>query len=229
MEELLSGDSYRIRSCRWNDFTKLGRKVFTELLKTNEEGASAFFGIYFNKYDVIHKLGHILRTECGLNNREMQKGAEEEYFANLFAIKYFQYKNEEIFLEDIEKWIDYLLSKYNVGLKNDVMRLNKLFERYALDLRTYAALHFVSIKDSLENGRTFEEMVYLLSGGKIKSINRSIIMQKGINGMSLVNECLAVLFGMTTDVPEVEIEYLTELTIGKYEKIDKKRRTIAST
>jgi len=159
----------------------------------------------------------------------MQKGAEEEYFANLFAIKYFQYKNEDLFLQNIEKWIDNLLLKYNVGLKNDVMRLNKLFERYTLDLRTYAALHFVSIKDSLENKRTFEEVVYLLSGGKIKLINKSIILKKGINRDDLISECLAVLFGMTKDIPVVKIEYLGELTIGKYEKIDKRHRTIAST
>lgn len=225
MSDSFSGDSYKIYSCKLNDFTFISKKLVMELLKTDDSGAKDFFSIYFDKYDIIHKLGHILRIECGIDRRDMNKGAEEEYYANLFAIKYFQYKKEKVFLKNLEKWIDYLLLKYNVKLTNDVMRLNNLFKKYTMDFRTYGALHFVSIKDSFDNKRSFEEIVYLLSGGKISSINKGIIMQAGINGSLLLNECKQVTFGMVNDMPEIEIGYLKELTIQKYEIIERIRQT----
>jgi hypothetical protein len=78
MGDSFSGDSYKIYTCRFNDLTFIGKKMVTELLKTDDSGAKEFFSLYFDTYDLVHKLGHILRIECGNDRRDMNKGAEEE-------------------------------------------------------------------------------------------------------------------------------------------------------
>lgn len=222
------GDSiYSIRSYLWNDLSIKSKKGLEELTKSSSDNAKAFVSLYFNKFDLIHKIGHIIRIELDSDHQKIEKKIEEEYLANLFAAKYFQFKNEEVYLKDLERWIDFLLRQYNINHEINVLEINDGYAKYTEDIRTYAAISFVMIKQCLKNAKSFDEIVNVMSKGKIASINKSIITRKGINGIALMDECKEIMFNLYESVVDIKLIYESELDIKNIEKIEIDRRAAA--
>jgi len=125
MEDVLGRTDYLIKSYLWNDLSSESKNGLCELTKSGYENAKAFTSLYFNKYDLAHKIGHIVRLELGQEKIEPGHELEEEYLANLFAVKYFQFKKEDVYLCDLTRWIDFLLGTYNIKSDIDLFTIKK--------------------------------------------------------------------------------------------------------
>ena len=229
MEDVLARTDYLIKSYLWNDLTSKSKNGLGELTRSGYENAKAFVALYFNKYDLVHKIGHIVRIELGQEETEAGHELEEEYLANLFAVKYFQFKKEDVYLGDLAKWIDFLLGAYNIKSDIDLFSLKNEYPKYTENIKTHAAISFVMIRQCLQNTKNLAEVVRVLSKGKIKTINTSIITRKGINGKELINECKEIMFDLYENNINIDLEYESEINMKDYEKIEKNRRTTAST
>jgi len=85
------------------------------------------------------------------------------------------------------------------------------------------------IKQCLQNTKSLGDVVKVLSKGRIKTINTSIITRKGINGKELINECKEIMFDLYENSVNIDLEYESEINMKDYEKIEINRRTTAST
>jgi hypothetical protein len=229
MEEVLARTDYLIKSYLWNDLSSKSKTGLGELTKSGYENAKAFVSLYFNKYDLVHKIGHIVRIELGQHDVEAGHELEEEYLANLFAVKYFQFKKEDVYLSDLGKWIDFLLASYNIKSDIDLFSIKNEYVKYTEDIKTHAAISFVMIKQCLQNTKNLGDVVKVLSKGNLKTINTSVITRKGIIGKELINECKEIMFALYDNSVSIDLEYESELNMKEYEKIEIKRRTTAST
>jgi len=217
MERADSEPGYRITGCSWERSSPETRRSFAELLKTPESGAASFCGLYFERFTLVHEVGHIALDLCvGEGGRG---GAEEEYLANLFALKYFQYKNCDKYLSDLFRWIDYLLELYQVKIKFDLKAMDILFEKYRQDRRTYGALQFTCIREALKDPTPLQELMERLTCGRISALNSGVILRKDLSGADLVAECAQVVFGLSDAIPAIELNFAPELGAQKWERI----------
>lgn len=76
--------AYRILGCSWDLSAPGTRRSFAELLNSAEGGAKNFCDLYFDRFLLVHEVGHIVRDLCA--GGAPPAGAEEEYLANLFAL-----------------------------------------------------------------------------------------------------------------------------------------------
>ena len=136
--------SFTITTCNWNSVSERTRLEMFSLLRMDVRRSTEFCMLYFDRFDILHKVGHLL-IDLYRGGRP-RAGATEEYCANLFALKYLQYKNETEYLARLSEQMHTLLEIYGAGFEFDPRKLDPLFERYASDVRTYGALHFLSLK-----------------------------------------------------------------------------------
>lgn len=195
----------------WEKFTQDQRESCSELMKMEEKDAETFCTLYFDRYAIIHELGHLIRHFLRLNKNKASKGALEEYYASLFAVKYLQYRGDYKYLTEILEWIDIFYTKYSVGMEFNLTKLNCLYHRYTSDLKTLSALHFLCLKEANKSSIQFPELVRRHTEGKISNLNNSIIFQSGISGEILMNECLQVVFGMHHECPSLNLARIGEI------------------
>jgi hypothetical protein len=208
---------FEIVSFTWDTYSQVGKQKLTKLLRTDEKTAYNFCNLYFNRFDLIHKLGHIF-----VNTFNPDKNIPlitQERYANLFAIKYFQYKNENAYLTLLGKWFSLLLKIYNVSFDYNQINSDSTFEKYRKDIITYAATHFYCIQNCLNDPETFEDIIIRIGHDKLTEPNKGIILRPGINGQDLLYECIFTIFEMNYAYPEITIDYKEETSLDNIEHI----------
>jgi hypothetical protein len=220
MQDGIADHRYELVSYRWESTTEAGRAKLAGLLRTNAGNAAKFCALYFERFDLVHKLGHIYME---LFDREPSRPrAESDYRANLFAVKYFQHKKEGAYLSALQKWFDVLLEAYGVNIDPSSPRALSLYEEYRKDIRTFGAFHFASVKKCLDDDSNLEAVLRKLGNRDSKAPNSGIIFRPGLRGMDLVHECLMTVFEMNAVYPEIAIDYRDELRLEEVDAIRKR-------
>ncbi len=217
MQDGIADHRYELVSYRWESTTEAGRAKLAGLLRTDAANAAKFSALYFERFDLVHKLGHIYME---LFDREPSRPrAESDYRANLFAVKYFQHKNEGAYLSTLQKWFDLLLKVYGVNIDPSSSTARSLYEEYRKDLRTFGAFHFASVKKCLDDDSDLGAVLRRLGNRDSKPPNSGIIFRPGLRGMDLVHECLMTVFEMNAVYPEIAIDYRDELRLDEVDSI----------
>jgi hypothetical protein len=211
----LENRCYGIVSYRWDDSSAEGKAKLADLLRTDPATAAKFCEIYFNRFDIVHKMGHIFLDAF---NGELTD-ADLDIGANLFAVKYFQRKKESAYLDLLSKWIKVLLRLYGVGLDVDWAKVNGKYGSYRRDLRTYAAIHFCGVLKCLDEPEDLDQVIARLGRGKAQPVNKGIILRQGLKGADLVNECVSAVFEMNDMSPGIELSYAPEISLGNIELV----------
>ena len=219
MENTEGKDNYIITTCHWEDVSIITKQKMQELLKIDFDSATEFCRLYFNKFDIVHKIGHVI-IKLFHNESRDDKEAEDEYLANLFTLKYFQFKNDKKYLFALSNYMSEILAIYNTKLNYDALKLNVIFDKYKQDVRTYGALHFLSFLKCFEERANLKDVLETISNGYIKSINNGIILRNEITGMELLNECLSLVFDLNNAQPDVKLKYIIDFDIQKLGKLD---------
>lgn len=208
-------EQYLIRSFSWDKGNQDSRQKLMELLRANGANAKHFSDEYFNKFYLVHKIGHIILHRHDYD--EAAHSAEAEYFSNLFAYKYFEFKKENRYLDELSTRIDALLYLHNANFDFKLPLMNSLYDKYRKDLRTYAAFHFNSYRKCRSVDKNLLAVMQAISRGKMASLNTGIVLRRNLVGIDLVNECLSTVFEMNEEPPAVGLEYRAELSVDTFD------------
>jgi len=206
---------FTIRSHLWKNTNKDFKSDIASLLKTDLKCAENFCNEYFNKFFLLHKIGHIILHKY--DPLHHANPAYTEYCANLFAYKYLEYKKEYKYLEGLTHYVSSLLKKNDAVFDFDVERMDKLYSKYKMDITTYTAFHFNSLIKCINSLEDLPEVLKNISKGVLTQINSGIIFRKGLSGMDLVNECIGTIFELNDDVPEVTLKYCEDLSLNNFD------------
>lgn len=211
MPDIAAVGPFSITTCQWNSLSERTRLEMLSLLRLDVRRAAEFCTLYFDRFDILHKVGHLLIDL--FRGDAPRAGATEEYCANLFALKYLQYKNETEYLARLLEQINALLEIYGAAFDFDPRTYDPVFERYTRDVRTYGALHFLSLKKCTREVRDITTVIRCLTNGGITAPDSGIIPRRNLAGQALLDECLAFVFSLSGFMPEVELRYLTDFDI----------------
>ena len=182
------------------------------MLKTDDSNISELCSMYFEKFYILHKIGHIIMHKY--DEKHHIQEARTEYCANLFAYKYLEFKGEKEYLRILFTVIQNILTINKAYFDFDIDKMNGLFSRYKMDFLTYVAYHFNCFNSCISNKHEFSEVIKCMSKGKLNHINNGVYLQKGLSGTELINECLVTVFELNDDLPIIELNYCSNLNVG---------------
>ena len=210
-------EGFVIRSLLWELVCPETQRLLMGLLGYDEKEASRFCLDYFDRFYVLHKIGHIILHKFDPNHQ--QTAANTEFLANLFALKYLQYKREDALLVDLVARVEGILAAHHAVFAFDIPKMDRLFPQYRKDLRTYAAFHFNSLLEGLSFVDEFPAVLDRISQHHLTSLNHAIVLRHGTHGRQLINECLQTVFETNTDVPSVTLQYCDSLQLDNLDLV----------
>lgn len=181
------------------------RNKILGLMHGHAELVKDFCDIYFDRFFLLHKVGHIVLEM--FDPEQSTFPARAEYLANLFALKYLEKKGEKDYIARLNQGIDLFLANHNASFEFNIQQMDSLFHRYKLDFLTYAVFHFNSYKKCITEKKSLEDVLFEISCGGLKEINNFTLLKKGAVGQLLVNECCQTIFELNTDVPLIKVEF----------------------
>lgn len=212
--EMNSG-AFTIRSFLWETCTPETKTTMCSLLKSDTDKARSFCDCYFNVFHILHKIGHIITHS--FNEHHNEDAALNEYYANIFAYKYLEFKKEKDYLKDLISCISFLLNEYKLSFDYHIPKMNEIFHKVKNDLLHYSAYNFNCIRKCCSDKRSFDEILQTISKGNLTTINSGIVPTPGLHGVDLVNECLAVVFELSGRIPDIKLQYCTHIALENLE------------
>ena len=210
-------NAFTIRSFLWETFTPEMKNTMCSLLKSDTDKARSFCDCYFNVFHILHKIGHIITHTFNVHHNE--DAALNEYYANIFAYKYLEFKKEKDYLKDLISCISFLLNEYKLSFDYHIPKMNEIFIKVKQDLFQYSAFNFNCIRKCSSDKRSFEEILTTISRGNLTTINSGIVPTPGLHGIDLVNECLAVVFELSGYIPDIKLLYCPNIALENLELV----------
>ena len=123
------------------------------------ENTQERFNIYFNWYNTIHEVGHLVSSLIGNNFSFL----EEERFANAFAVAFWKsYGNEEIFNE-LRSLVPFAVGKFNrpVAEDEDISDFAQLMEsgKIEANFNNYGWFQFSLVSQVLAENKDLENLL----------------------------------------------------------------------
>jgi hypothetical protein len=196
---------YLIRSFAWESLGPDARTLLEGLVGSAVGPAPEFCSFYFDRFYLLHKMGHIVLDVFDPGHQRYP--ARTEYYANLFALKYLQHKSEHEYVDQLEFRINRLLSLHNAYFDFDLDDMNRLYPRYIRDLKTLAAFHFNSFRRCLGDPRPLGDVLLDMTRQRLGRVNPFVFPRKGTRGSQLLSECCQMVFEFNPVFPVVDLEY----------------------
>ena len=206
---------FTIRSHLWRETNQDFKSDLASLLKTDLAKAECFCDEYFDKFYLIHQLGHIILHL--FDPEQAQKPARTEYLANLFAVKYFEYKKEYDYLDRLSDCLAGLASSYRALFDFHVDKLNGLHDKYKKEIITLAAWHINALRAARRSKESLAAVLSHMSGRALTSLNNGVLPRKGLRGRALLQECKSTIFELNNVMPEISVEYCQDLSIANFD------------
>lgn len=205
-------NNFRINSISWENANQECKEVFKQILLTDDKKISELCTMYFEKFYILHKIGHIIMHKY--DDKHHIQEARTEYCANLFAYKYLEFKGEKDYLKLLFSVIQSILQLHKAFFDFEIEKMNILYKRYKKDLLTYIAFHFNCFNKCVTNEYNFSDVLKHMSKGRLSNINNSVLLQRGLTGTDLINECLVTVFELNDLIPIIELNYCTNLNVN---------------
>lgn len=203
-----------IRSHTWHETDRDFKNDLASLLKTDLAKAESFCAEYFDKFYLVHQVGHVILQL--FNTKDPATPARGEYLANLFAVKYFEYKREGDYIDKIAHCMAVLTKAYRAEFDFDIERMNQYHERCKTDIVALAAWHFNAFLSSRRSTHKLAQVMSHMSRGQLATINSGILPRRGIGGQTLLQECLVTIFEMNGIMPDIRLEYCPSLALENF-------------
>jgi hypothetical protein len=203
-------DGFVLPSFSWDRMSVKSKGEICSLLGCSQEQAQQVFDLYFGEFYPMHKVGHmILHLYDGNHNK---KPGRTEYCASLFAYKYLLEKNEQESLAELGVIFQSFLRR-NASLANcDLSKIDDEYITCQKEVGPLFGLHCTLFNQCAANPTSLLNLVGQISNHNLNAFNHTIVFQKGMRGMDLVNECLAYVFELNGVMPEIQAQEARELT-----------------
>ena len=194
----------------WDSIDEHAKITFCNLLQLDQNKTKHYFDLYFTKFHLLHKIGHII-THIYDEDHQSKLG-RTEYCANLFAYKYLEQKNENEYLFTLTEIFKFILNKHNLTLEINKDYLDNYFVEMQKDFIGYILVHAQLFLDCLKNKMELCEVMECISKHNLKNLNSSVVLQKNIQGKMLVQESKAYIFEMNKIELNIDFAEKNELT-----------------
>lgn len=194
MTEENDSPGFIIPEFRWNTLSAPAKNDISGYLGLDEAKSAYYFDIYFSRFHILHKIGHIILhlfdAECGA------KPGRTEYLANLFAYKYLQEKQETEYLEVLTKSFSLLTANRVDSPPLQKESIDDYFSGMQTSLHSYITAHGLILLDCMNNPLSLKEILERISARRLSVLNSSVVLQKKLEGEHLIQECLFYVFEM---------------------------------
>lgn len=195
----------------WNSIGSETKGSICQLLSLDEKKTNYYFDLYFSKFYILHKIGHIIADMYDEENQT--KSGRTEFCASLFAYKYLSHKNESEYLNLLTQVFSYLLKKKNWHAEIPRDNIDNYFVEMQTDIIGYILVHGQFYLECVKNKMSLKEVIECISKHNLETMNSGVILQKSISGQRLVQECLAYVFEMNKI--ELAVEFEQQINLNK--------------
>ena len=189
------------------------------------EDARERFELYFQWYNTIHELGHLITVHNGTYDgndfENMRHMIEEELLVNSFAVAFWMYHGEEGKIEALEEMVDYVLSHITPPV-DDMSHLD--FMRAAVDedrmaevftFEKYGWFQFSMVRDILRERDSLDLSALLteMIGEEIQVQPQQTLVYPtlGIDvAPEIVADAVSILREWGVDIPDVYMAFDTD-------------------
>ncbi len=207
---------YRITTFDWMSHSSTKGDVIRSFADMHPEAkAHDFFRLYFNSFDIVAKLGHVVIDQYADGGASFP--FRNEYLSVLFALKYFQYKQSVGYIRALEDWFRRLHAVHRSRMASldsvDLLHAHGQIGDCAalLCVQLTAFMRALSVKAELA------QVVRAMTLNRIADVNRSIIPRQGLSGRELLDECLEIVFGLSDRLPEILLEPSADICCRRFE------------
>ena len=181
------------------------------------------FELYFQWYNSIHELGHMITVHHGtydLQNMDMRHMVDEEILVNSFAVAFWMHYGEAEKLDALEEMVEYVLSNITPPVDDmshlDFMREVMAGEREApFTFEVYGWFQFSIVRDILRERDSLDLAALLaeMTGEKVQGQSRQTLRYPTL-GTEMVPVILADAISLLRDwgvvVPDIYVAFCTD-------------------
>jgi hypothetical protein len=205
-----TASGFLLSSFSWERMSAQCKGEISSLLACDQETAKRSFELFFGKFYPIHKIGHMILHLYDDNHT--RKPGRTEYCASLFAYKYFLEKSDRQTLAELTAVFQSYLKRNAGRFKFDLSRIDDEYSQCEKELPSFFGLQCALFNQCITNSCSFSEVVGQISNHNLTAFNHTIVMQYGLHGLDLVNECLFYVFEMNGVMPSIQVQEAPELT-----------------
>lgn len=194
---------YHFNNFSWDSISTDSLDEIVKITKLNTSQVKYFFKRYFDQFYLLHKIGHIIIHLFDETHEE--HAPETEHNANLFAFKYLQHKEEQEYLYSLQALFRSILEKHKTTVSHSKSGEQSLFK--------ILLQHCHSITQCGNHKESFCAFLGRISNQNLNCVNHTVKLRKGLEGETLINECLAYVFELNDYYPEINYSECTEINL----------------
>ena len=187
------------------------------------EYARERFELYFQWYNSIHELAHVITVHNGTydpQNMGLRHMVDEEILANSFAVAFWMYYGEDGKLDALEEMVEYVLSNITPPVDDmshlDFMREGVDGERYVpFTFEVYGWFQFSLVRDILHERDSLDlaSLLTEMTGGNVQAQPRQVFIYETL-GTDMVPiilaDAISILRDWGVDFPDVYVSFSTD-------------------
>ena len=197
-----------IQTGLFRNATLENKRPFIDLFGS-EEDAAFFHPLYFQWYNIIHEVGHIVRWHNGMMADYSVAGAYEERAANDFAVAYWKRFGDRAVLKVLLDKVESILAKLDSPVPPGVEWFDH-FIRHFWDsqkaVRTYAYFQFSLVREAFYSSERLEEVLRRFGFKVLKECEtKTLRYREGSSPQHIVDDCRRILDEMGIPSPDIDV------------------------
>lgn len=210
---------YKILTGKYGNGTDLQNKNYKYFL--GEVNTKELFNLYFQWYNVIHKIGHILIEDEGLT----LSPADEEQLVNDFAIAYWRAVDGQNNIGKIQSIVKDVLERVPSPIPNGEHYLEYFrenWEKFNITIETYMFFQILCVDNALQSNKDINNVLKEMGYINLKKVNfrRRKYDMTPMVAIDVVEDCKNNIEELGIKLPEIEVEVVNNPDIQYCKCID---------
>lgn len=195
---------YKILTGKYGNGTEEQNRNYKYFL--GELNTKELFNLYFQWYNVIHKIGHILVQNKGL----LLSPADEEQLVNDFAIAYWRGVDGQNNIKRIEEIVHDVLSRVPSPIpkgEHYLQYFKENWDRCEITIETYVFFQILCVENSLKSKRNLNSVLEEIGYKKLNnvSLTRKQYDMTPEVAIDVVEDCKTIMEKLGIKLPEIEV------------------------
>ncbi|MTI47878.1 MAG: hypothetical protein FH761_08555 [Firmicutes bacterium] len=144
----------------WEELDDEIKSLFSGMFQGNVKKAKQCYELYFYWYNIVHEMGHILKSQYG--STEQGNPWKEEQYVNEFAVAFWRENQQEERLEMLKKFLEEILTIIPSPIPDGIPALkffNENYHKLAENPLEYGYFQFYLVVNSLEKSDKLYDVI----------------------------------------------------------------------
>ena len=195
---------YKILTGKYGNGTDEQNRNYKHFL--GEIDTEELFNLYFQWYNVIHKIGHILIESKGL----LLSHADEEQLVNDFAIAYWREVDGQNNMEKIKCIVDDVLLRVSSPVPKGeeyLQYFRENWEKFNITIETYVYFQILCVESALRSNKNLNSILKDFGYSKLNEINFTRKEYKMVPEVAIdvVEDCRRNIEALGISLPDIEV------------------------